>query len=97
MPAMATVSITIDKEKLRLLRKRAKRLHGGNLSAVIDEATAHLRRLEAMGDYLEHVGAPELTDEQFEETRAEWHGQPKPKRRARPRPPARGSRRARLT
>ncbi len=58
---MAKVSITIDKDKLRMLRKRAKRLHGGNLSAVIDEATEHLRRLEAMGDYLEHIGAPELT------------------------------------
>ncbi|MGO9711706.1 MAG: hypothetical protein ACLQBL_22770 [Polyangiaceae bacterium] len=83
MPAMAKVSITIDKDKLRMLRKRAKRLHGGNLSAVIDEATEHLRRLEAMGDYLERIGAPELTDEQYEDIRAEWHGQPKPKRRKR--------------
>ncbi|MGO8995151.1 MAG: hypothetical protein ACLQVI_17690 [Polyangiaceae bacterium] len=82
MPAMAKVSITIDKAKLRLLRKRARRLHGGNLSAVIDEATEPLQRLEAMGDYLERIDAPELTDEQFEDIRAEWHGQPKPKRRS---------------
>ena len=67
-----------------MLRKRAKRLHGGNLSAVIDEATEHLRRLEAMDEFLEHSGAPQLTPDELEAIRAEWQGQPKPKPRKRP-------------
>ena len=83
MAATAKISVTIDKDKLRMLRKRAKRLHGGNLSAVIDEATEHLRRLEAMDEFLDHVGAPQLTPVELEEIRAEWRGRPKPKRRKR--------------
>jgi hypothetical protein len=83
MSAVAKVSVTIDKDKLRMLRKRAKRLHGGNLSAVIDEATEHLRRLEAMDEYLDHVGAPQLAREELDAIHAEWLGEVKPKRRKR--------------
>jgi hypothetical protein len=83
MSAAAKVSITIDRDKLRMLRKRAKRLHGGNLSAVIDEATEHLRRLEAMDEFLDHVGAPQLTAEERAEIHAEWRGSAKGKRRKR--------------
>ncbi len=83
MSAVAKVSVTIDKDKLRMLRKRAKRLHGGNLSAVIDEATEHLRRLEAMDAFLDHVGAPHLTPKEMEAIHAEWRGEGKPKRRKR--------------
>jgi hypothetical protein len=83
MPAFAKVSVTIDKSKLRVLRRRAKRLHGGNLSAVIDEAIEHLRRLEALDAFLEHVSAPELTSEEREEIHAEWRGEARPKRRKR--------------
>jgi hypothetical protein len=83
MPAVAKVSVTIDRAKLQMLRRRAKRLHGGNLSAVIDEATEHLRRLEALDEFLERAGAPELTPEQREAIHAEWRGEPKPKRRKR--------------
>jgi hypothetical protein len=84
MSTMAKISVTIDKEKLRILRKRAKRLHGGNLSAVIDEATEHLRRLEAMDEFLHHVSAPQLTGEQLDEIHAEWRGPARPKRPRRP-------------
>jgi hypothetical protein len=75
MTAMAKVSVTIDRDKLRMLRRRAKRLHGGNLSAVIDEATEHLRRLEAMDDFLDHVGAPQLTPQEVGRIEAEWRGE----------------------
>jgi len=81
MSAVAKVSVTIDKGKLRMLRKRAKRLHGGNLSAVIDEATEHLRRLEALDEFLEKVGGPSLTRQELDEIHAEWRGEAKPKRR----------------
>jgi hypothetical protein len=83
MTAMAKVSVTIDRDKLRMLRRRAKRLHGGNLSAVIDEATEHLRRLEAMDDFLDHVGAPHLTPEEALRIEAEWRGEAGPRRRRR--------------
>ncbi len=83
MSAFAKVSFTIQKDKLRLLQKRAKRLHGGNLSAVIDEATEHLQRLEALDDFLEHVKAPELTPEERSAIHAEWRGPTKTTRRHR--------------
>jgi hypothetical protein len=66
-----------------MLRRRAKRLHGGNLSAVIDEATEHLRRLEAMDDFLDHVGAPQLTPQEVGRIEAEWRGEAGPARRRR--------------
>ena len=81
MTAVAKISVTIDKEKLRMLRKRAKRLHGGNLSAVIDEATEHLRRLEALDDFLEYVQAPPLAPGEREQIHNEWKGA-KSRRRA---------------
>ncbi len=83
MTAFAKVSFTIEKDKLRMLRKRAKRLHGGNLSAVIDEATEHLRRLEALDEFLQHVAAPELTTAERSAIHAEWRGATRPRRRRR--------------
>ncbi len=80
MSACAKVSVTIAKDKLRMLKKRARRLHGGNLSAVIDEATEHLRRLEALGDFLERVDAPRLKPEELSAIETEWRGAAKPKR-----------------
>ena len=82
MPAFAKVSVTIEMDKLRMLKRRARRLHGGNLSAVIDEATEHLRRLEALDDFLEHVDAPRPKPEEIATIEAEWRGPIKPKRRS---------------
>jgi hypothetical protein len=42
-----TVSISLRPEPLRILRSRAKRVHGGNLSAAIAEAAETLRLEEA--------------------------------------------------
>jgi len=42
-----TLSISLPPEPLRILRSRAKRVHGGNLSAAIAEAAETLRLEEA--------------------------------------------------
>jgi hypothetical protein len=57
------VSIAIAAEDLSVLRARAKRLHGGNLSAAIADATAKLRREEAAYRVLATLGASELKEE----------------------------------
>lgn len=61
---MAKASISIDDADLEWLKRRAKRLHGGNLSAAVSEGTRLLRHLDRMHSLLDHLGAPELTDAQ---------------------------------
>jgi hypothetical protein len=41
------VSLSINREDLAVLKKRAKRLHGGNVSAVFAELIAEIKRREA--------------------------------------------------
>lgn len=57
------VSIAIDPRDLSTFRARAKRLHGGNLSAAIADAAAKLRREEAALRVLDRLGAPPLDEE----------------------------------
>lgn len=56
------VSVAITPADLRVLRGRAKRLHGGNLSAAIADATAKLRREEAAHRVLARLGAAPLDE-----------------------------------
>ena len=65
------ISIAITAEDLRIFRARAKRLHGGNLSAAIADAAAKLRREEAAHRLLARLGAPALTDERAAEIEKE--------------------------
>ena len=57
------ISIAITREDLSIFRARAKRLHGGNISAAIADAAARLRREEAAHRLLRRLGAPPLSDE----------------------------------
>ena len=59
------MSISLSPEPLKLLRRRARQAHHGNLSAAIAEAAEFLRRDLAMGELvceLEKEHGP-LTDE----------------------------------
>lgn len=83
---MAKASISIDDSDLDWLKRRAKRLHGGNLSAAVSEGTRLLRHLDKMRSLLEHLGAPELTDAQRSALDRELDGDApvaRPRRRAR--------------
>ena len=82
--ATAKVSVTVTHDDLELLRARAKRIHGGNLSAAIADGVARLREEEATHRLLERLGAPPLSEERFAEILAEWHGSgARPRKRAR--------------
>ncbi len=78
------ISIAITQQDLRVFRSRAKRLHGGNLSAAISDAAAKLRREEAAHRLLARLGAPDLSEERAAEIDAELsrEGPKKTRRRA---------------
>lgn len=75
------VSISVSREDLKALRSRAKRLHGGNLSAVIAELAADTRLLEGMNALVEQMGGSSLTDEARESLDREWRAPPSPRKR----------------
>lgn len=77
---MAKLSISIDDADLRWLKGRARRVHGGNLSAAIAEATRLLRHHEALGSLLDELGAPRLSPTELEAVAAELAGAPAPKK-----------------
>jgi hypothetical protein len=77
----AKVSVSMDREDLVLLRKRAKRLYDGNVSAVIAEGVRRIREEEGREALVAWLGtAGEATSEERDAIRAEWAGE-----RARPR------------
>jgi hypothetical protein len=80
------VSVTIDDADLSWLRRRAKRVHGGNLSAAIAEAARTLRRQESLRAFLDEEGVPRLGAAELAEIQAEW--QPLRPRRGGRRPAA---------
>jgi hypothetical protein len=57
------VSVSIQPELLAAITRRAKRLYGGNISAVIAEMGEDVKRLEAMDRYIEKYRVSPLTDE----------------------------------
>ncbi|MBX3187618.1 MAG: hypothetical protein KF819_11410 [Labilithrix sp.] len=68
------ISISLDKRDAAALRKRAKRLHGGNLSAVVAELAADARLLEGMHELVGWLGGPSLTDDDRRALDREWRG-----------------------
>jgi hypothetical protein len=57
------VSLSVNRDDLALLKQRAKRLHGGNVSAVFADLIAEIRRREAWALAVDWYGGPiELTD-----------------------------------
>jgi len=78
------VSVSLDRSDLVVLRRRAKKLYGGNLSAAIAEAARRIREEEGREALVAWLGdAAETTPEEREAIRAEWRGEaPKRRRRA---------------
>ncbi len=52
------ISVSVKKDDLALLRKRAKLAHGGNVSSVIAELIAREREQEHLAQLLELLGGP---------------------------------------
>jgi predicted signal transduction protein with EAL and GGDEF domain len=78
------ISVSLRASDLASLRRRAKRLYGGNLSAVIAELAADAELLEGMHALVERLGGPTLTDEDRDRLDGERTGQaPPPVKRAR--------------
>jgi hypothetical protein len=74
MAGAQKVSISVDPSDLKWLRRRAK-LRGGNLSAVIAEATRLLRQREARERLLDRFGEDAAVSSKEADTiRAEWRG-----------------------
>jgi hypothetical protein len=71
------VSLSVHEEDLRLLKKRAKRVHSGNVSAVFAELIARIRREEALRQAFDWYGRPiVLTDEDRARIDREIFGEP---------------------
>mgnify|MGYP000030863814 CR=1 FL=1 len=79
------ISISINREDLQALRKRAKRLYGGNISAVVAELADDAKLLEGMSELVDCLGGPSLTAEDRTRIDRELQSGPrsKPKAKAR--------------
>lgn len=67
------LSISLDRKDAAALRRRAKRLHRGNLSAAVAEAVRRLREEEGREALVAWLGdAAAATPEEEDELRAEW-------------------------
>jgi hypothetical protein len=67
------ISVSVDRRDLAVLRRRARRLYGGNLSAVVAEAVRRIREeegREALVSWLDAAG--EASPEARDRLRAEW-------------------------
>jgi len=81
------ISISVRSSDLASLRKRAQRLYGGNVSAVIAELAADAALREGMHDLVDRLGGPSLGDADRETLDREWakktaHRKPTRKRKA---------------
>jgi len=63
MKTAKKVSVSIRRDLLAAITRRAKRLYGGNISAVIAEMGEDVKRLEAMDRYFEKYRVVPLSDE----------------------------------
>jgi len=74
------VSLSVKRGDLAVLRKRARRLHGGNLSAVFADLIAEIKRREAWERALAWYGEPiVLSDAEQEAIDRELLGGARPK------------------
>lgn len=62
MKTATKVSVSIRSDLLAAMKRRAKRLYGGNISAVIAEMGEDVKRLEAMDRYIEKYRVAPLDD-----------------------------------
>ena len=77
------ISISLSRSDLASLKKRAKRLYGGNVSAVISELAADSALLEGMHELVGWLGGPSLTDGDRQALDKEWSGQTRTAKRPR--------------
>ena len=77
------ISISLSRSALASLKKRAKRLYAGNVSAVISELAADAALLEGMHELVNWLGGPSLTDRERKAIDREWSGQTRAPKRAR--------------
>ncbi|MBK9000430.1 MAG: hypothetical protein IPM35_32315 [Myxococcales bacterium] len=81
----AKISVSVSHSDLASLRRRAKRLYAGNVSAVIAELAADAALLEGMQELVDHLGGPVLTSQDRHSLDHAWA---KPARAAKSRPKA---------
>ncbi|MBK7585838.1 MAG: hypothetical protein IPI67_37345 [Myxococcales bacterium] len=74
MKRATKVSISIQPDLLAAITRRAKRLYGGNISAVIAEIGEDVKRLDAMDRYFEKYHVAPLTDQARARVDAELFG-----------------------
>lgn len=67
----AKISISVSAEDLKVLQKEAKRAHAGNVSAVIHELLAALRRREAAERVSKKLGGDKVTEAEKQAIREE--------------------------
>lgn len=70
------ISVSVDRKDLALLRRRARRLYGGNLSAVVAESAQRIREEEGREALVAWLGPEGEADPvERERLRAEWSGE----------------------
>ena len=77
------ISISLSRSDLASLKKRAKRLYAGNVSAVISELAADAALLEGMHELVDFLGGPSLTERERKAIDREWSGQIRAPKRTR--------------
>jgi hypothetical protein len=79
------ISISLDRADLTILRRRARKLYAGNLSAAVAEGALRIREQEGREQLVQWLGrAGETSAAERNALRAEWHGEvtaPRAKRR----------------
>lgn len=76
------ISVSLSRSDLISLKRRAKRLYDGNVSAVIAELAADAALLEGMHDLVSRLGGPSLTDRARNELDRERAPRPAAKKRS---------------
>jgi len=75
------ISISLSRSDLASLKKRAKRLYAGNVSAVISELAADAALLEGMHELVDWLGGSSLTDRDRRALDREWSRQARASKR----------------
>ncbi len=71
------ISVSLERSDLQALRRRAKRLYGGNVSAAIAEGVRRIREEEGREKLVAWLGdSSETTPRERDAIRAEWRGAP---------------------
>jgi hypothetical protein len=65
------ISISVSTEDLRILSRQAKRLHRGNVSALVHDMIAALKRGQAADDLLELLGGETVGERDIQAVRNE--------------------------